>query len=58
LLASHPNVEFRLYNPFVGCGSRTVGFISDFTRLNHRMHNKSFTVDGVADGAAVRTDAS
>jgi putative cardiolipin synthase len=47
LLASHPNVELRLYNPFVGRGSRSVGFISDFTRLNHRMHNKSFTVDGV-----------
>ena len=47
LLASHPNLELRLYNPFVGRGSRTLGFISDFTRLNHRMHNKSFTVDNV-----------
>ena len=48
LLASHPNIELRLYNPFVGRGSRTIGFITDFTRLNHRMHNKSFTVDNVA----------
>ena len=47
LLASHPNLELRLYNPFVGRGSRTMGFVSDFTRLNHRMHNKSFTVDSV-----------
>ena len=47
LLASHPNVELRLYNPFVSRGSRTVGFLADFTRLNHRMHNKSFTVDSV-----------
>jgi putative cardiolipin synthase len=47
LLASHHNVELRLYNPFVGRGSRLLGFMSDFTRLNHRMHNKSFTVDGV-----------
>ena len=47
LLASHPNVELRLYNPFVGRGSRGLGYLGDFTRLNHRMHNKSFTVDSV-----------
>lgn len=46
LLASHPNVELRLYNPFVMRGSRGLGYLGDFTRLNHRMHNKSFTVDG------------
>ena len=45
LLASHANVELRLYNPFASRGSRTLGYMSDFTRLNHRMHNKSFTVD-------------
>jgi putative cardiolipin synthase len=45
LLDSQPNVELRLYNPFVGRGSRAVGFLSDFARLNRRMHNKSFTVD-------------
>ena len=46
LLASHPNLELRLYNPFVNRGSRGLGYLGDFTRLNHRMHNKSFTVDG------------
>ena len=46
LLASNPNVELRLYNPFVSRGSRGLGYLGDFTRLNHRMHNKSFTVDG------------
>lgn len=45
LLASHPNLELRLYNPFVGRASRGLGYMEDFTRLNHRMHNKSFTVD-------------
>jgi len=45
LLMSHPNVELRLYNPFVGRGSRALGYLGDFERLNHRMHNKSFTVD-------------
>ena len=47
LLASHPNLELRLYNPFVGRASRTLGYMGDFTRLNHRMHNKSFTIDNV-----------
>jgi cardiolipin synthase C len=47
LLASNPNLELRLYNPFVGRGSRAAGYLTDFTRLNHRMHNKSFTVDSV-----------
>lgn len=47
LLASHPNLDLRLYNPFVGRGSRALGYLTDFTRLNHRMHNKSFTVDNV-----------
>jgi cardiolipin synthase C len=45
LLASHPNIELRLYNPYVSRGSRGLGILGDFTRLNHRMHNKSFTVD-------------
>ena len=45
LLASNPNLELRLYNPFVTRGSRGLGYLGDFARLNHRMHNKSFTVD-------------
>ena len=44
-LDAHPNVEVRLYNPFVQRDARLLGFISDFSRLNRRMHNKSFTVD-------------
>lgn len=47
LLASQPNLELRLYNPFAGRSARSLGFLADFTRLNHRMHNKSFTVDNV-----------
>ena len=42
---AHPNVEVRLYNPFAQRRARALGFMTDFTRLNHRMHNKSFTVD-------------
>jgi putative cardiolipin synthase len=44
-LDAHPNIELRLYNPFVNRGSRALGYLSDFSRLNRRMHNKSFTAD-------------
>ena len=44
-LDAHPNIELRLYNPFVNRGSRALGYLTDFSRLNRRMHNKSFTAD-------------
>jgi putative cardiolipin synthase len=44
-LDAHPNIELRLYNPFVLRGSRVIGYLTDFSRLNRRMHNKSFTAD-------------
>jgi len=49
-LSSYPNVEVRLFNPFC-CARATlpgkyVASINDFTRLNHRMHNKLFVADG------------
>ncbi len=44
-LDAHPNLELRLYNPFVNRGSRVIGYLTDFGRLNRRMHNKSFTAD-------------
>lgn len=47
-LDSHPNMEVRLYNPFTVRSFKRSGYGFDFFRLNHRMHNKSFTVDGVA----------
>ncbi|MDH3513131.1 MAG: phospholipase D family protein [Gammaproteobacteria bacterium] len=43
-LDSHPNFEVRIFNPFGQRGSRA-GSITDFSRVNRRMHNKSFTVD-------------
>lgn len=46
-LNAHPNIEVRLFNPFMQRGFRPVGYLSDFFRLNRRMHNKSFTADGV-----------
>lgn len=47
-LDSHPNIEVRLFNPFVTRDSRWIGYFTDFSRLNHRMHNKSFTADNQA----------
>ncbi len=44
-LDEHPNIELRLFNPFMQRGFRPLGYLSDFSRLNRRMHNKSFTVD-------------
>jgi cardiolipin synthase C len=44
----HPNVEVRLFNPFMLRKFRSPNYIFDFRRVNRRMHNKSFTVDGVA----------
>ena len=41
----HPNIELRLYNPFVQRDARALAFLTDFGRLNRRMHNKSFTAD-------------
>jgi len=49
-LASFPNVEVRLFNPFC-CARETVASrfaasLADFNRLNHRMHNKLLIADG------------
>jgi len=47
-LDGHPNIEVRLFNPFVQRGWRALGYLTDFSRLNRRMHNKSFTADNQA----------
>ena len=46
-LDSHPNIEVRLFNPFVIRKPR-IGYLTDFFRANRRMHNKSFTADNEA----------
>lgn len=47
-LDAHPNIELRLFNPFAIRSPRLLGYMTDFARLNRRMHNKSFTVDNQA----------
>ena len=44
----HANIEIRLFNPFTIRAPRFFNYVTDFRRLNRRMHNKSFTVDNQA----------
>jgi putative cardiolipin synthase len=45
---AHPNVEVRLFNPFANRDLRAGDFITDTRRVNHRMHNKTLTIDALA----------
>ncbi|KHT50480.1 phospholipase D family protein [Vibrio sinaloensis] len=47
-LNAHPNVEIRVFNPIPTRRgvAKWLNVLGDFSRLNRRMHNKSFTVDG------------
>ncbi len=47
-LAEHPQIEVRLFNPFVLRWPKPIGYVTDFSRANRRMHNKSFTADNQA----------
>lgn len=48
-LAEHPNIEYRVFNPFKrrsgGLMTRQLLNLSEFGRLDHRMHNKAMVVD-------------
>jgi putative cardiolipin synthase len=44
-LDSHPNFEIRIFNPFARRSARFMDGITSFSRINRRMHNKSFTAD-------------
>jgi len=45
---SHPQIEIRIFNPIPSRRGvvKWLNVLGDFSRLNRRMHNKSFTVDG------------
>ena len=49
-LQRHPNIEFRLFNPWKGRGTlaRAGEMIAQMERLNTRMHNKLVIADGHA----------
>ena len=48
-MATHPNFEVRLFNPFAGGRAnlitRVLASTFDAARVNHRMHNKLFVAD-------------
>src|SRR4051794_5137369 len=47
-LAAHPNIELRLFNPFVTGGTalgRAAEFVLGASRLDYRMHNKLYVAD-------------
>jgi len=51
-LSAHPNIEVRVFNPFLSRGrlglSQLLEFLGDATRLNRRMHNKLWIADNAA----------
>lgn len=47
-LDSHPNIEIRLFNPVASRTFRGIGMLTDFPRVNRRMHNKAFVADNQA----------
>ncbi len=44
----HANIEVRLFNPFSLRTPKWMGFLTNFSLLNRRMHNKSFIADNQA----------
>ena len=41
----HENIDVRIYNPFSSGRYKAHAALVDTARINHRMHNKSFTID-------------
>jgi putative cardiolipin synthase len=44
-LDAHPNIEIRIFNPFAHRKNSMLDFMTDFGRVNHRMHNKIMVMD-------------
>jgi putative cardiolipin synthase len=48
-LAHHPNIEYRIYNPYKrrsdNVAARQALNLAEFHRLDHRMHNKAMIID-------------
>jgi putative cardiolipin synthase len=47
-IASHPNIEIRLFNPVASRTFKLLGSALEFRRINRRMHNKSLIADNQA----------
>ncbi len=46
-LCVHPNIQIRVFNPFAGRSffTRAFDYLTDFSRIHRRMHNKLFVAD-------------
>lgn len=62
-LAAHPNIEYRVFNPFKrragGLATRQLLNLAEFSRLDHRMHNKAMVVDnqvGIVGGRNIANE--
>lgn len=44
-LDAHPNIEIRLFNPLANRSAAAFEFVVNFSRVNHRMHNKMMIAD-------------
>jgi putative cardiolipin synthase len=47
-LASHPNIQIRLFNPVANRRFKMLGSAMEFSRVNRRMHNKAIIADNEA----------
>ncbi|RFU46539.1 phospholipase D family protein [Paraburkholderia sp. DHOC27] len=47
-LASHPNIQIRLFNPVADRTFKKLGSALEFKRINRRMHNKALIADNQA----------
>lgn len=47
-LETLPNIDIRIFNPSTVRSPKMMGYALDFFRMNRRMHNKAFIVDGIA----------
>jgi cardiolipin synthase C len=48
-LHRHPHAQVRVFNPFVLRNMlKPLGYVTEFSRTNRRMHNKSFSADAQA----------
>jgi cardiolipin synthase C len=56
-LDAHPQIEVRFFNPVQNRRWRTLSFLSEFGRVNHRMHNKLFVMDNAVAIAGGRNIA-
>jgi putative cardiolipin synthase len=45
VIDAHPNIEVRVFNPFASRNVRLLEYVTAFSRINRRMHNKSMTAD-------------